>query len=36
MYATYVSTPHRYSKVTFKGYLIIALICILIASTIGG
>jgi hypothetical protein len=35
MYASYV-TPHRYSKITFKGYLMIALVCLLIASTIGG
>ncbi len=33
MYATY-STPHRYSKLTFKAYLVIALACLLIASTI--
>lgn len=35
MYASYVSTPCRYSKVTFRGYLVIALICAVIASTIG-
>lgn len=34
MYASY-TMPHRYSKMTFKGYLMIALVCLLIASTIG-
>lgn len=35
MYTNYVSMPHRYAKVTLKGYLLIGLICILIASTFG-
>ena len=35
MYASY-AMPHRYSKITIKGYLMIALVCLLIASTIGG
>lgn len=34
MYASY-TMPQRYTKLTFKGYLMIALICLLIASTIG-
>jgi len=34
MYTTY-STPHHYSKMSFKGYLMIAIICLLIAATIG-
>ena len=35
MYANYVTTTHRYSRVSYKGYLMIALVCFLIASTIG-
>lgn len=35
MYANYVFIPHRYSRVSFKGYLLIGLLCLLIASTIG-
>ncbi len=34
MYANYVR-PYRYSKVTPKGYVMMALICVLIASTMG-
>jgi len=34
MYPTY-SMPHRYAKLSFKGYLMIAIICLLAASTIG-
>lgn len=34
MYASY-TMPHHYTKLTFKGYLILALICLLIAATIG-
>jgi len=34
MYANY-AMPHRYSKLTWKGYVIIALVCLLIASTFG-
>ena len=34
MYTTY-SMPHRYAKLSLKGYLMIAIICLLIASTFG-
>jgi len=34
MYTTY-SMPHRYAKLSFKGHLMIAIICLLIASTFG-
>jgi len=33
MYTTH-TMPHRYAKLSFKGYLMIAIICLLIASTI--
>lgn len=34
MYANYV-TPRRYSKLSIKGYFVIALVSVLISSTIG-
>ncbi len=34
MYVDHIM-PYRHSRISLKGYLVIALICLLIASTIG-
>jgi len=35
MQTNFVITTHRYSRISYKGYLVMAMICLLIASTIG-